>query len=423
MDEDSNRIMSYVRDNFSWFTDVCIGESPRYHGDGIFNSHAGGDFTTLGQYIATNTYITYLEINIDNIYANIATNRGLYDGIKSNSSITSLNLGYDDDNPNLRIADEILQACQVNKNLTRLDISCYNLNSVNDLQQNGGDTAISATLNRCANLTHITLYSCRITDEHFLPMVEAMREHNSVEELCLSANLIGNTGGQALATLLEDSNCNLHTLELKGNQIGIIGVKAIANALSNNTKLKKLNLHNNPIDQPITTRIEDRITRERIFYKVVCDKTSVNSTFSSNHTIEEILSTNHHLTCLLGCNKYLKEYAAINKIFHCHPNIDMEPFFEMGIEDSERNLKGLPYVIDWFERAKEAVLDISFIKNGVVKGRETFSNVDARIPLVDTRKLSAMYQFALAMPLLFVPASPTKADDKKRKRGKGAADS
>jgi len=112
----------------------------------------------------------------------------------------------------------------------------------------------------------------------------------------------------------------------------------------------------------------------------------------------------------------MKEYAAINKILRYHPNIDMEPFFEMGTEDNERNLKALPYLVDWFERAKEAVLDISFIKNGVVQGRETFSNEDARIPLVDTRKLSAIYQFALAMPLLFVPAAHTKASNKKRKR-------
>jgi len=406
MNEDSKEILRKVKENNSILTELYTGNGITYHEDGIFNSSLGSDFNTLGQYVATNTYLEHLEVNISNIDAYIATNRGFYDGIKNNSSITSLSIRYNSllQNDGITVADEILQACQVNKNLTRLDITCYNLNSVNDLQQN----EISATLRRCTNLRQITLYDCRITDEHFLPMVEAMREHNSVEELCLSANLIGNTGGQALATLLEDSNCNLHTLELQGNQIGIIGVKAIAEGLATNTKLKKLNLHNNPIDRPLP----------QIFYKVVCDKTSVNSTFSSNHTIEEILSTNHHLTCLLGCNQYLKENAAINKIFHCHPNIDMEPFFEMGIEDSERNLKGLPYVIDWFERAKEAVLDISFIKNGVVSGRETFSNEDARIPLVDSRKLSSIYQFALAMPILFVPADRTKTSIKKRKMGK-----
>ena len=107
--------------------------------------------------------------------------------------------------------------------------------------------------------------------------------------------------------------------------------------------------------------------------------------------------------------------VAINKILRYHPNIDMKPFFEMGTEDNERNLKALPYVIDWFECAKEAALDISFIKNGVI-GRETSwidritfaSEEGVRESLVDTRKLSSIYQFALAMPLQIIP-SPSDA--------------
>ena len=35
---------------------------------------------------------------------------------------------------------------------------------------------------------------------------------------------------------------------------------------------------------------------------------------------------------------------------------------------------------------------------------------------VEERKLSAVYQFVQAMPLLFVPASHSKRVDKKRKR-------
>ena len=311
-------------------------------------------------------------------------------------------------NTDLRVANEILQACQVNKNLTRLDITYFNFHSAN-LQNGGEDNIITPTLRRCTHLRQITLYECNITDEHFLPMVEAIRQQPSVEHLSLPANLIGSTGCQALATLLEDSNCNLHTLELQGNNnIGITGVKAIAQGLATNKQLRKLHLLNNP------SRIKE------IFCKLVCNTSSVNSTYLSNHTLErvEFRMDRGELKHLLECNQYLKEYAAVNKILRYHHNIDMEPFFEMGIEDSERNLKALPYIIDWFERAKEAVLDISFINNGVVKGRETFSNEDARIPLVDSRKLSSIYQFALTMPLLFVPADRTKTSIKKRKMGK-----
>lgn len=45
---------------------------------------------------------------------------------------------------------------------------------------------------------------------------------------------------------------------------------------------------------------------------------------------------------------------------------------------------------------------------------------DTRYPYeVDRRKLSAIYQFAQAMPSLFVPVPHAKGVDKKRKRNVG----
>ena len=77
---------------------------------------------------------------------------------------------------------------------------------------------------------------------------------------------------------------------------------------------------------------------------------------------------------------------------------NMEPFFEWNMEgEGERDLKALPYIIEWFERAQGAVAWFERAK-------------------VDERKLSAMYQFAKAMPLLFVPASHIKRGNNKRKR-------
>ena len=89
---------------------------------------------------------------------------------------------------------------------------------------------------------------------------------------------------------------------------------------------------------------------------------------------------------------------AIRKILHYHPNIDMEPMFEWDAE-GDQTLKALPYVVDWFDRAGVAVTDVRGERNNV-----------------EERKLSAMFQFALTMPLLFVPASHIKVDSKKRKR-------
>ena len=77
----------------------------------------------------------------------------------------------------------------------------------------------------------------------------------------------------------------------------------------------------------------------------------------------------------------------------------MEPLFEWDME-VDRNLKALPFVVSWFQKAEEAVAD---------EEGDSYH--------VDQKKLSAIYQFAKAMPLLFVPG-PTlvKAVDNKRKR-------
>ena len=92
-----------------------------------------------------------------------------------------------------------------------------------------------------------------------------------------------------------------------------------------------------------------------------------------------------------------KSHVAIKKILKYHPNIDMEPLFDWDMEGGdERNLKALPYVIAWFEKAEEAVAD----------EEESSYNIEGR-------KLSAIYQFAQAMPLLFVPASSCIGDGAK----------
>ena len=57
----------------------------------------------------------------------------------------------------------------------------------------------------------------------------------------------------------------------------------------------------------------------------------------------------------------------------------------------------LPYVIAWFER--DQVVE----EDGDCYG-------------IANKKLSAIYQFAKALPLLFVPTTQLTKDDKKRKR-------
>ena len=107
----------------------------------------------------------------------------------------------------------------------------------------------------------------------------------------------------------------------------------------------------------------------------------------------------------------------IKKILKYHPNIDMGPFFEWGRDaEGEQTLKALPYVIDWFDRAEEDVAD----EEEDSRSSSDESNNEEDEYNTEERKLSAIFQFAKSMPLLFVRTSNIKIDNKKRKRSEGS---
>ena len=215
-------------------------------------------------------------------------------------------------------------------------------------------------------------------------------------------NRLGNAACSILATLLEDPNSNLCTLDLTtGYEIEIDndGITILANSLANNAKLRKLFLSLTSVPQCV----------QDVFSEILCNTSGVNQTYLSNHTLEEMTSQNDmsltgtHLGSLLQLNMCPnKSHVAIKKILKYHPNIDMAPLFDWDMEgEDEHNLKALPYVIAWFERAQVAVAE----------------EEDGESYNIEGRQLSAIYQFARALPLLFVPASHhVKGGDHKRKR-------
>jgi len=257
---------------------------------------------------------------------------------------------------------------------------------------NGADNIITTTLRRFSNIRHIRLNCCGITDDLLSQMVEAVRGHRSLEELNIEMNRIGNVGCQTLATLLEDPNSNLQSLLLSRNSdnpIGNEGAMAIINSLSNNTKLKELQLYHHslgPLHVP--------------FCRLLGHTKSINSIYSSNHVLEElgISIMSSSLATLLKLNKGTnKKHVIIKKILQYHPFIDMEPLYDWDLE-GEWSLKALPYVIAWFESAEEA------------------DAADAAVEYqVEERKLAAIYQFARAMPLMVVTPPHIKGDGKRRK--------
>jgi len=200
--------------------------------------------------------------------------------------------------------------------------------------------------------------------------------------LSLSYNLITGRGCQSLADLLEYRNCNLVRLDLDCNDMGDGGAFVFANALATDRKLEILNLHNSDITAGGYSS----------FSKVLCDTSSIESTFLSNHTLlslgDEDMPEDVEASLELNRSSENKKQVAIKKILQCHRHFDMQPFFEW-------DLKVLPIAIAWFERARSVEPDDEV---GIGK-----------------RKLGTIYQFICSMPEVFEP-SPVPAAGDKRKR-------
>ena len=134
-------------------------------------------------------------------------------------------------------------------------------------------------------------------------------------------------GYKSLAALLESEDCSLRKL-LNQNTIRDEGALIFANALANNRKVMELQL------------CQCSITAEgwSSFSRVLCDTSTVNNTFLSNHTIgffghprPNNLSPDLESSLALNQSSDDKKQVAIKKILKHHRHLDMQPFFEWDL--------------------------------------------------------------------------------------------
>ena len=246
-----------------------------------------------------------------------------------------------------------------------------------------------ATLLRCTstNLRNLCLDNNLIDDTVVQILVQTLSNSNRLQKLDLLCNEeITIRGWKAVSSLLEISS-SLEDLTIHSNIIKDEGALVFANALANNSTLKRLDLD------------YCGITPEgwKHFKKLICDTSSVNNTYLSNHTLQylgdehdldsedehyedreldvNITDTLYYLEHNENENKHL---VAMSKILKNHSHFNVESFFEW-------EFKVLPIVIRWFTKA--ATCKIGF---------------EAKI---NKMKLSVVYDFIKEFPMLYIELS------------------
>ncbi|KAK1733985.1 leucine-rich repeat protein, partial [Skeletonema marinoi] len=236
-----------------------------------------------------------------------------------------------------------------------------------------GCTALADTLRGwgASNLKHLDLDGNGIDDQG-LQVLAAGVTNTKLEELYLSDNLITGAGLRSMSDYFQSESCCLKTLNVLRNDFGDEGAVALADGLMGNKSLTSL--HFIPHQSGITN------AGWAAFSKLLCDPSSIESTYLSNHNIgtigEHIMKHNTppNIRRYLDLNEH--PHPVIHKILKSHSDLDMEPFFQW-------KLKLLPVVVDWFQSASSGMM--SFQRQSL-----------------PSRELSALYKFVRGMPAFAV---------------------
>mmetsp|Transcript_20290 Transcript_20290/g.30908 ORF Transcript_20290/g.30908 Transcript_20290/m.30908 type:complete len:488 (-) Transcript_20290:107-1570(-) len=262
---------------------------------------------------------------------------------------------------------------------------------------NGCESLGAIIRSSALRLEQVSLCGNDFDDNGLQTLTAALTNAATLQRLSLSSNRSITASGLRALSQLFSSACPVETLLLEDMNIGDEGVEALADGLMGNTTLKHLVL--TPDSAGITG------TGWAAFSRLLCDTSSINNTYSSNHTLEHIGDDYHYVSDPFGGPKlfrsgnysggyfpgippavvqYLKinkeNYAAKIKIGRCHPDIPVEVFFGY-------KLKFLPLLVSWF---------VGF-------GTRKCSNCqNSTTREFQRRELSAVYKFIRGMPMLAV---------------------
>eukprot|EP00985_Skeletonema_marinoi_P025697 scaffold19122_cov162-Skeletonema_marinoi.AAC.6 len=235
-------------------------------------------------------------------------------------------------------------------------------------------------------LKYLGFECCSITDEGLHALAEGAANH--CEELGLDGNeSITATGLSYLSNSIRSDSCRVETLHLQGIPIGDDGLEVLARGLADSKSLWLLELDN-------SVDVSETSAGWLAFSRALCDTSSVNSTYLSNHTICDICIEDdgefipRDIALYLQLNKEHPQYAARCKILMSHPHLNMEPLLHWG-------LKFLPLAVAWIERSKPCT-SLTIYDEDLDERRLVLEESEDAF---QSRELTALYEFIRGMPM------------------------
>jgi len=273
---------------------------------------------------------------------------------------------------------DTIMAMKMHPHLINLDLDDNHLNK-------HACTALANLLQLpTAKIETLRLRNTGITDEGLNELLPGIIHCPTLDLLEFENNdAITSQGWQAFAEMFKDPNCKCREISLSGTHFDNAAGIAFAEAL----------VHNCTLDQLFMGYTMRSFTPETwmAFTKLLCNTSSINATYQSNHKLWIEILDGGYTGTLNGDNK---KHVAMNKILKHHAHFDMTPFFEW-------EFKVLPLVIKWFEEAALCQHDMEAEDNPnyIHPCPDLLPEVEVN---VERSKLSSIYQFVRAMPQLYV---------------------
>ena len=302
----------------------------------------------LGTALAGNSTLRNLDLSC-NLSKKTAGWTAIFAQLQSAQSLETLDLSQ-----NSRLRDSTANVL-ANSLVNGTHLKVLDLSQTPKLATEGWQSIYAALQSPLCMLQRLNLRNCPFGNKEVKCLANSLSRNCALRHLDLSSNSrVTALGWGAFSAVLQSPNSALETVDLIGSKsINDYVVMCFAISLAHNSVLKELFL-----DRGVFSGLDIITTAGwEALSNALCNKSSINATFNSNHTLQRLVGPDYSATidddsipllpsdlqALLQLNRgNIKAEAARRKILAVHfGDFNIEPFVE---------LKVLPHAIAWMAK-------------------------------------------------------------------------